>query len=104
MSGRAGRVFVVARVPANDQGARSAGEASTRHVSPRVAAILVLVAAGAAVLGVAGGAAVARLPAAVAGDSHERHRGEEVGRVSALAGDGSLLKEVGQFPAASRGI
>ena len=90
MSRRAGRVFVVARIPSDDEGARGASEAGTRHVSPRVAAIFVLVTAGAAVLGAAGGAAERRLPAAVALDSHERHRGEEVGRVSALTRGGSL--------------
>lgn len=94
VSRRAGRVFVVARIPSDDEGARGASEAGTGHVSPRVAAIFVLVTAGAAVLGAAGGAAVRRLPVNDALDSHERYRGEEVGRVSALARGGSLREVI----------
>lgn len=89
MSRRTSRVFVVARIPASDHGASGASEAGARHVCPRVAAIRNgLVAVRAAVLGVLGGSVVGGLPAAVVGralDSHERHRGQEVGRVGALA-------------------
>lgn len=94
MSGRTSRIFVVARIPAGDHGTSGAREAGARHVSPRVATLGdSIVTMGTAVLGVFRGAVVGRLPASVARsvlDSHERDRGDEVRRVSALARDRSL--------------